>query len=919
MSCSVNVFTEVLIGATPGGVLVFDFYSITQDATADTGGTPIDVGAGGILDFNNAVAGFYYFTYTVGEGDCEQSVQFWIQVVDRPDAGNGDTIVLCHNDDPVNIFSLINGTPDITGTWSGSGTTNAGYDANDPDDPTDDMFDPSLSGNGLFTFIYTVAITVPGGYTISNCPNCANAQSTVTIQVNTCSPPPEPCNAGISNSIQVCRQAACTFNLYDQLDGTPTDNGLWTQLPGSPQVIIISGGYLGTVNFVNALAGTYQFEYGFTDPECPSTIVTVQVVNQPNAGNNITLHLCDSAPNTNIFQFITGNPTAGGTWGISPALPVGTFNQSTGVINPAPGDEGVYTVTYTVTVATNENPCGTTCSDVSTHTINIYESCEAGAISGETVCQNGSITLDAATLTGGTPGGTWFVFGQSIPCNNVFGDAVFSVNGAPAIDHQGDTLNDGDVLDEFDDLGCIAFIYQCTGGHPSCTDTASFMLTVIQCGTGCNAVWTINAAACLMTSSHTGTCTNPIYQWQRFVSGNWVNVPGANASSYTGLHNNTYRLQITNCENCGTLYSNQLTISCPPASCVITCDSFVYNVALQRLEAQWTHNGGGGGTDVAYFFNKATIVTPLCSNCGGWGVNQGNGTGNNTTTAIFNVAQTAVEQCWRIVIQDLPLPNPLCQVVCCVKIPAISAPANYYIPSLPQNSEITGVTVNGSTIWNKALFPAQFNCNDYESTGVNAIMNGNNNCALAQLVNDINQRLTALGDPGNCYVIQSAKSSSLRISGTNIVFNNVLLLGGGSHAFTTTPTTGCDSVTWHFQECESQSNFSVVLDASNGGTFNIFTQMLQLFMPEILNTGTFQLPTGSAITPGCIQINTDCLDPVGAVITITNGGANHGLLTWTSFTPLTNPNNCYFNLRYVVNMPDTACAECILIGIKFKP
>lgn len=920
MSCQINLFTDVLQNESPNGVITFDFYSTTDDATADPGGSFVEISANGEIDTNGWNAGYYYFTHTVGEGDCEVSLQFFIRVVDRPNAGIGDTINLCDDDAAINLYSLLTGSPQNTGTWSGD-ILNAGYDENVSNDPTDDTFDPALSGVGVFVFIYTVGIIVPGGYVVSNCPNCQDVSATITINVIECGTP-LPCDTGTSALKHVCRTAGCTFNLFDQLGGTPTEDGYWTLLPGSPQVIVITGGYLGTVNFTNALVGTYQFQYALDnlDPDCTNTsIITIQVVAEPNAGNNMTLNLCESMENTNLFALLTGNPTAGGVWAISPVLPEGEFTAN-GFINPAPGDAGVYTVTYTVTTATPNNPCNTICSDVSTHSVTINTDCNAGANGSSTVCQNATFTLNAATLLGATPGGTWFVFGQSIPCNNVFGSAIFSVNGGPAINQQGQTLDDLDVLSNFANLGCIAFIYRCEGSHPLCYDTSSFMLTVLNCPAACNAGVTISAAACVMSSVITGTCPTPIYQWQQFISGNWVDISGANSSGYTGANGGTYRLKVTNCTNCGTLFSNQLTLSCPPApACVISC-VLTYNTALQRLEAVITNSGAAGGS-MPYQFNKYITNTPLCANCSGVSVASCSGTvvipAMGSVQVNCNVAQTNVEQCFRFVAAGGSCNNTLC----CVKIPALSVSNSYYIPDLPSNTEITGVTVTiGGTdfVWNKTNNPAQFNCADYESTLPGGIVNGNNNCSLAQLVNDINQKLLNISDPGEAVVIQSSKSSSIRVDNTGIVFKNVLKLGGGSVPFVLTTAGGCDSCSWHFQELHSQNNFTLILDASTGGTYNIYTQMLQKYMPEIVNTGTFTKATGTAtisVCAGCLVINTDCLASVGGTITITNGGANHGLLTWSSFVPLTSP--CSFNLSYYFQMPTTGCFECMHINVRF--
>lgn len=912
MGCSVNLF-DVIQNEDVQDTLEFLFYDADQDGDADNGGSLIIIAADGSVNFDNVIAGDYYFKHTTGEGECLDELIFFIRVLDAPDAGTGTTIDLCNTDAPINIFSLISGTPDLTGFWTGSGIGNAGYSDNGtPNDPTDDTFDPTQSGIGLFTFIYNVAPVLPNGYQLAPCENCNTVTSTTTINVIDCSvPPPQPCNAGDSGSVQVCASNGCTFDLINYLNGTPTLGGQWTLLAGAPSQIIPVGS-AGTVNFNNAAIGVYQYEYNLQNilPNCFDTaIVTVQV-SQPNAGNNFATTLCDTAGAVNLFPLL-GGAQSGGTWAISPGLPAGSFNN--GVINPAVGDAGVYAVTYTVTSNTNNNPCGgNICTDIATGTVTIVANCNAGANVTTVVCDNATYTLNAITQLGAsTNGGSYLVFGQSPTCNNVYGSAVFSVNGGSAINQQGNTLQVGDQLSNFQNIGCILLIYTCSNGN--CNDSANHILQIIDCTPSCAVTVAISAVNCNLSSIITGTCPNPVYQWQIFQGGTWVAAPPPNnQSTYTGQHNQTYRLRVTGCPNCGAIFSNQITVSCPPVpACSISC-VLTYNVALQRLQGVITNSGGSSGT-MPYQFNRANNNTPLCTNCNGW--QAPTCSGNVTIPAggsiqiNCNVPQIATEQCFRLVLAGGSCNN----TQCCVKIPAIAALNCYELPTLDPFTDIVSLTVNGTNIINAA----QFGCDEYESTEPVGTMNGTINCSLAQLAVDINQWLAANGHSGTAALRQSGKSCTLRVKDTNVVFNSVGSVNNGTISFIQSPSgcTLCDPVSsWHFQGCNSVNNFPSILylNPDVAGSINLFT-MLDLYFEEIPHTGTFTAAICTGVVTGCIDLSQNCCSAGAAPVTV---NAGTGLLSWIPFNVPNENGRCFWTIRYLVTLPN-GCAECIHITVNF--
>lgn len=922
MACLINIYDDVLQGEGQEGILVFEFYDADQDGIEDTGGSILVIDQDGNIDTSGLIAGDYYISHTTGEGDCEQSVIFFIRIINAPNAGVGESIDICNTAPEINLFTLIGGAPDLTGVWSGNGVQSNGYDDNGtPTNPIDDTFDPTQANLGVHTFIYTVSAVAPNGFQLANCPNCAAVFTTVTINVIDCSEPPPPCDVGDSATLNICSGAACSFDLFDYLGGTPTEGGDWTQISGPATIIPV--GSEGTVNFNNAPVGVYMHEYSIQNlnPNCSNTaIITTNVVATPNAGNNFSVVLCDTMGNINLFDSLGAGAQSGGAWTITPGLPAGTFIN--GVINPAVGDAGVYTVTYTVTTNAPNNPCGApVCTDVATGTVTIIANCNAGANTTTVLCDTGSITLNAITQLGAsTNGGTYTVFGQSPNCNNVYGAAVFSVNGGPTVNQQGNTLNVGDVLDDFQSVGCILLIYQCNNG--GCTDTASHILQIQDCTPSCVAEVQIEATACNLSIDSLTGCPTPLYQWQIFLSGVWVPAPTPNnLATYTGLNGSTYRLRVTGCPNCQAIFSNQITVACPPSpACSITC-VLIYITATQQFKATIT-NSGGAGASVGYQFNRYTNNNANCLLCSGAQV--ATCAGNvvvppmGSVDVFCTVAQQATEQCFRFVT----LAGGCNQTLCCAKVPAISALMCYELPTLNPFTDIIGLNVDSGGGAQNIINAVQFSCDEYESTQPQGVMNANINCSLAQLVVDINQWLTANGHSGTASIRQSSKSSTVRIKDTNVIFLNVSSVAVGTINFIQSAggCSLCDTNSWHFQGLETTSNFPSIgsagfLNASVPGSINLFT-LLDQYFEEIPHTGTFTTAVCGSATAGCVDINTNCCSGGAPPVTV---NAGTGLLSWIAFTipPPLILDGCFWATRYLVTLPN-GCQECIIMTVQFK-
>ena len=142
-------------------------------------------------------------------------------------AGIDGNIDLCSSTiTTTNLFDELGGTPDVTGVWTGPSVLTGGNLG---------TFDPATMSAGVYSY------TVGSGTCV--------ATSVVTVVLNSAG------NSGINSIAELCDNGVST-NLFNELGGTPDNNGAWT----GPS--LLTGGNLGTFDPVNMLAGDYTYTVG---------------------------------------------------------------------------------------------------------------------------------------------------------------------------------------------------------------------------------------------------------------------------------------------------------------------------------------------------------------------------------------------------------------------------------------------------------------------------------------------------------------------------------------------------------------------------------------------------------------------------------------------------------------------------------
>lgn len=246
--------------------------------------------------------------------------------------------------------------------------------------PTGLVINPTTGAISLTTSLsgtYTITYEIPPG------PGCSGLTATTTITVN------EQPNAGSDGSITVCESSWTAIDLYSLITGEQP-GGTWTRVAGT-------GGTF------NAAAGTYTPVMGatpvsyfvytlFGTPPCinDSSVATVYLNHQANAGLNGTYTICNSsnAP-IDLFSIITGEET-GGTW-VRTSGTGGTFDAVAGTFTPA---VGATTSTFIYTLVSSA-PC---INESSVATVAIGSAPSNITITGTTsICSGSSANL---TITG---------------------------------------------------------------------------------------------------------------------------------------------------------------------------------------------------------------------------------------------------------------------------------------------------------------------------------------------------------------------------------------------------------------------------------------------------------------------------------------------------------------------------------------
>ncbi|WP_034059995.1 hypothetical protein [Lacinutrix jangbogonensis] len=333
-------------------------------SSPDAGGTwlPALNSTTGLFDPNVDSPGTYTYTVVTSDPICnDASASVIVSFSIPPVAGSDGSLDICEDDTNIyDLFNNLDGSPNLGGTWFPTLNSTTG------------LFDPTIDTPGTYT--YTVATSNPA---------CSNASASVIVSFNI------PPVAGSDGSLDICEDDTNSYDLFNNLGGSPDAGGTWL-----PTLNSTTGLFDPTID----TPGIYTYTVTSSSPVCSDALasVTVSFSIPPVAGSNGSLDICEDDTNTyELFNNLGGSPNLGGTW-----FP--TLNSTTGLFDPTIDTPG----TYTYTVATS-NPA---CSDASASvTVSFSIPPVAGSNGSLDICEDETNTYDLFNNLGGSPdaGGTW--------------------------------------------------------------------------------------------------------------------------------------------------------------------------------------------------------------------------------------------------------------------------------------------------------------------------------------------------------------------------------------------------------------------------------------------------------------------------------------------------------------------------------
>lgn len=305
------------------------------------------------------------YNYVVEGGVCANDTALaYIDVIEPPNAGIGVSIDTCETATILDLFNGISGPFEYGGSWAEVNTVGA---------LAGSIFDPSNPGPGSYTFTYTV----------NGQGNCADDQTTVTVNVA------EGPNAGIGDTLDVC-MSNCAFDLFDALNGNPQTDGDWSDGLGTGA---LDGNILNTCLLP---PGSYPFAYTVNSPGCGNVTTTVLItaVPGPDAGEDGQILVCSTDASTLLSSALGGTPDNGGYW-------VNPLGQAHGEdLDPATDNSGDY-----LYIVESTSVCG---NDTSIVAVIVNNPPDPGLDAFVEVCDTLS-ALDLFQELGGAPD-NWGIF-----------------------------------------------------------------------------------------------------------------------------------------------------------------------------------------------------------------------------------------------------------------------------------------------------------------------------------------------------------------------------------------------------------------------------------------------------------------------------------------------------------------------------
>jgi len=378
--------------------------------------------------------GTYYATSVDPPCESISRLEVTVELINPNNAGGDGVLRICQaqttTSPPVNLFTLLGGSPDTTGTWTGPFPTTNGH-----------LGTLNLSGltvaGSPYVFTYSVGST-----------QCPQDDATVTITVL-----PMP-TASLSANTTICsgQTANVTFT------GTPNSVVTYTVNGGANQTITLNASGIATITQAYTATTVYTLvsvavSDGTVCTQPVSASITITVQPLPTAAISANQSVCLGQP---ASVTITGTPNATVSYTLNggPVQTIVLNSSGTAVIT---GTYPVNTIISLVGIATAGTPsCSQTLN--TSVTITIVPPPTASISSSVNVCPNGQATI---TFTG-TPDAT----------------VSYTVNGGPVQTILLNASGTASITQNYAVTTVYTLTGVTTGGNTACTQPANASITV---------------------------------------------------------------------------------------------------------------------------------------------------------------------------------------------------------------------------------------------------------------------------------------------------------------------------------------------------------------------------------------------------------------------------------------------------------
>jgi mucin-2 len=781
------------------------------------------------------VNGQSYFATTV-DPPCESTsrLEIQVQLVTLNNSGTNGTRAICQNQlastPPFNLFGLLGGTPDATGTWTGPLATANGHLG------TVNVSTLTLAGSP-YTFTYNVNNGV-----------CTASSSTVTITVL-----PLP-TATVIGSTTICAGSNTTISFT----GTPNATVTFTLsgVAGSQTIVLNNSGSATltapystttTINLVSVSSGG--------TPSCSQPIsgsVTITVLPLPTATIASNVSVCSGSNATITFS---GTPNATVTYtvtGVAGNQTILLNGTGTGAISNTFTANTTYTL---VSVATSGSPA---CSRPLTGNVTVTViQLPVVAISGSaSVCPNGSATI---TFTG-TPNAT-----VTYTVSGVAGNQTIVLNGSGT----------ATITGNYAAATTYTLISVATAGTPSCgrPQTGTATITVVPLPTASMASSTTICSGGSFTVNFTGTANATVTYTVTGVTGNQTIVlNGSGTASITNTYTSTTTYTLVSVASagspsCSQPLASQITITVLPLPIVSISGSAS---VCPNGQATITFTGTPNAT-VTYTVTGVPGNQTIVLNAAGTATI--NGTYSATTVySLVSVATTGSPGCSRpqtgsITITVLPLP-----------VASISSSTTICSGA---NSTVTFTGTPNATV-------------TYTVTGIagnqTIVLNGSGSATLtASYTTTTTYTLVSVASSGTPSCSQPANGQiTITVLPLPIVTpsSNIAICSGNTATVT---FTGTPNATLTYTVTGVSGNQTIILNAA--GTANItntYTSTTTFTLVSIATSGapSCSRPLASQVTITVLQPPTVTMSPSmnvcsGTASTITFTGTPNAVVTYT--------------------------------------